>query len=281
MTIMCCVARHINDRHMADLIQFCHQNRDFIKCMHLIPLTETWEEGEFETDIATTTEDVEQIIGEAFADEKVEFFPMGPSESLRRSCEFFGTAPLSFGGVHPNCEVATYLVSDGERYRPLSHYLKRSVDEITQELVTRCKEIDVKLAGLDTDRWLQRLRGRLIVIRGLAGLVRSSVNFKRLLRGNRLLATARIVSGLLAGRSQDDVLREHTNIKGSMLMVVLPFEEYHSVESARLQGCPSAFAFENPDTGQVETVPVCMWSLYKNETQRRIMAKYEAAPVAN
>jgi uncharacterized radical SAM superfamily Fe-S cluster-containing enzyme len=59
-TIMCCVARKINDKHMRDLIDFCHESRDFISSMHLIPLTETWPEGTFKTDICTTMEDVEQ-----------------------------------------------------------------------------------------------------------------------------------------------------------------------------------------------------------------------------
>ncbi len=277
--LMCCVARHINDRYMGDLIQFCHDNRDYIKGMHLIPLTETWEEGTFETDVTTTTEDVEQIVDEAFPDGKVEFFPMGPSESLRRSCEFFGTAPLRFGGVHPNCETATYLVSDGERYRPLSYYLKRPLDDIAQELIVRCKKIDAKLAGLDPSRGLYRLWGRLIIIRGLAGLARRSVNFDRLLRGNRTLAVLRILGGLLTGQTQEEVLRRHTDIKAAMLMVILPFEEYHSVESARLENCPSAFAYEDPATGKVKTVPVCMWRMYRNDILREIAARYQHVPV--
>jgi len=55
---------------------------------------------------------------------------------------------------------------------------------------------------------------------------------------------------------------------------VLPFEEYHSVESARLQDCPSAFAYGDPETGAVRTVPVCLWGVYKNGIQRRIMESY-------
>jgi hypothetical protein len=225
--LMCCVARHVNDTHICDLIQFYHDNRDYIKGLQLLPLTETWEEGTFETDVATTTEDVEQIVNEAFAHENVEFFPMGPSESLRRSCEFFGTAPFTFGGVHPNCETATYLVSDGGRCRPLSYYLERPLDDIAQELVVRCRKIDAKLAGLDSSRCLHQLWGRLVIIHGLAGLVRRSVNFDTFLRGNHTLAVFRILAGLLAGRTQEEVLRRHTSIKGAMLMVILPFEEYH------------------------------------------------------
>lgn len=271
-TLMCCVARGVNDKHMRDLIDFCHENRSFIKCMHLIPLTETWEEGEFETDIATTTEDVEQIVADAFPEGKVEFLPMGPSAWLKRTCDFFGAVPLKFGGIHPNCETATYLLSDGTRYRPFNDYLKIPLDELGAEIVTRCKRIEPKLARLDPAKWGQKWRGRLIIIRAFAGLAVRALNTRMILKGNRLLALLRIAGGLVTGKRFKDVLRANTNVQSAMLMVILPFEEYHSVESARLENCPSAFAYEDPETGEVRTVPVCMWGLYKNDVQRRIAA---------
>ena len=279
-TLMCCVARHVNDSHMRDLIDYCHENRSFIKCMHLIPLTETWEEGEFETDVATTTEDVEQIIDDAFPEGKVEFLPMGPSASLKQAFDFFGAAPLRFGGVHPNCETATYLLSDGTRYRPLSDYLKRTLDELGEEIVSGCKRIEPKLARLDPGKWLQKWRGRLIVIRAFGPLVARSLNSRMVFKGNRLLAVMRILGGLMLGKKLKNLLRAHTNVQGAMLMVILPFEEFHSVESARLENCPSAFAYEDPDTGEVRTVPVCMWGLYKNDVQRRIAAAYAGEAVS-
>ncbi len=276
-TIMCCVAQNVNDKHMRDLIDFCHQGRSYIKCLHLIPLTETWSEGELDDDVvATTLEDVERIIDEAFPEGRVEFIPMGPSESLRKSLSFFGTAPLKFGGVHPNCETATYLLSDGQQYWPLSRYLKRPMDEIAERVVSRAREIDGKLAGLDPARFLQKWRGRLLVLRTFGSLVAGSLNFKVLLKGSRVLAAVRILGGLLVGKKLKHLLRKHTNVQDAMLMVILPFEEYHSVESARLQDCPSAFAFEDPDTGEVRTVPVCLWSLYKNDIQRKLAEKYTA-----
>jgi molybdenum cofactor biosynthesis enzyme MoaA len=275
-TIMCCVARKVNDNHMRDLIDFCHEGRDYIKCLHLIPLNETWPAGEFETDIATTSEDVEHIIDDAFPEGRVEFLPMGPSESLRRSLAFFGTAPLKFGGVHPNCETATYLLTDGEQYWPLSHFLKQPLEDIAEEVVRRAAEIDPKLAKLSPNAWFQRLRGRVAVLKTFGGLVFRSINFRRLLRGSRTLAVLRILGGLLIGRSLKEQLRRHTRVQGAMLMVVLPFEEFHSVESARLQECPSGFAYEDPGSGEVKTVPVCLWGLYKTDIQRRIMARYHS-----
>jgi len=281
MTLMCCVARHINDRHMADLIQFCHDNRHFIKCLHLIPLTETWEEGEFATDITTTTEDVEQIIDDAFPEGHVEFLPAGLSESLRRVGRFLHKPPARFGGVHPNCESGAYLVSDGQRYRPASLYLKRPLAEVAQEMDRLCAKIDGKLAKLDPDKPFQRLRGRLLIARTFARLFLGSVNFRAVMKGNRVLGVLRILFGLLLGRRLEDLVRRHTHVQGLMLMIVLPFEEYHSVESARLQNCFAGFAYEDPDTGEVKTIPVCMWGQYKNDIQRRLADKYRAESLSS
>jgi hypothetical protein len=63
-------------------------------------------------------------------------------------------------------------------------------------------------------------------------------------------------------------------------MIVLPFEEYHSVESARLQHCFAGFAYEDADDGRVKTLPVCVWGLYKSDIQRRIAEKYETRVAA-
>ena len=280
-TIMCCVARKINDKHMRDLIDFCHDNRDHITALHLIPLAETWEEGEFETDITTTIEDVEQIIDEAFPGEKVEFLPAGIGTYLTEAMSFFGSPRLTFGGVHPNCESMTLLVSDGQRYHPLSHYLKLTLDEIGEEAVKIGQMLDGKLQDLLSDKWSQRWRARLIVILGLRKLVMRSINFKTLLRGNRVLRTLRIIGGLLIGKRLKDQLRRHTNTVTALRMLVLPFEEYHSVEGARLENCAAGFAYEDPDTGEIETIPACAWPFYRNQIQRKIAEKYARPSEAN
>ncbi len=274
-TIMCCVARGINDQHMRGLIDFCHDNRSSIKCLHLIPLTETWEEGEFETGVSTTTEDVEQIIDEAFPEDRVEFIPAGLTEHLRKAAKFFGVLRLKFGGAHPNCESAAVLVSDGERYRPLSHYLKMPLEEVAEQVVSRCEKMDARLSRLDPQRRFQRLRGRLLIIRKFAGLALKAIDLRKLLKGNRFLTSLRILGGLLVGKSLKTQIRKHGNAHDVMLMVVLPFEEYHSVESARLQNCWTGFVYEDPETDEVKTIPVCTWGMYKSDIQRRIADRYK------
>ena len=278
-TIMCCVARKINDKHMRDLIDFCHENREFISNLHLIPLTETWKEGEFETDVTTTIEDVEQIIGEAFPGEKVEFVPAGIAWHLRRALAFFGSPRVTFGGVHPNCESYTILFSDGTRYWPVGHFLKRPLDEVVEESVRRAKAVDAKLERLDPAKWFQRWRGRLIVLRTFGRLWLKALNLRAITKGSPYIAAARIVGGVMIGRKLKDQLRRHTRFNHILGMVVLPFEEAHSIESERLRNCAAAFAFEDPDTGEVRTIPVCSWPLFRDDVERKIAKKYGVGQV--
>ena len=273
-TIMTCVARGINDKHMGELIQMVHERRAFIDALHLIPLTENWEAGEFETDVHTTMEDVERIIDEALPDDPVEFLPTGFAHDLRNVLPFFGEARLTFGGVHPNCESITILLSDGEQYRPLSHFLNRPLAEMFSDLRTRVKKLEPKLQRLDPNTWWGRWRGRLMIARSLGGLVRRSINFRRAFKGHPVLGPLRILGGLAIGRRGKDVFRKHTGIHNALRMIVLPFEEYDAIDSARLLGCTAGFAFEDPDTGEVRTIPVCSFPLYKNDLQRKIAEKY-------
>jgi len=279
-TIMCCVARHINDKHMADLIDFCHQSRSFISHLHLIPLTETWGEGEFETDVSTTLEDVEQIVDDALPGETVEFLPAGLAHQVRTALSFFGSPQLTFGGVHPNCESATILLSDGERYHSLGYFLKRPLTEVVDEAISRAQRIEGELSKLNPAVWFQRWRGRYIVVKTFAGLLLGALRFERVVKGNRYLAALRIAVGLLVGKRLKDVLRRHSRITHSLGMVVLPFEEYHSIDGERLYTCSAAFAFEDPDTGQLGLIPVCAYSLYRDELERKIAQKYAAGSLA-
>ncbi|MFW6162959.1 MAG: radical SAM protein, partial [Planctomycetota bacterium] len=275
-TVMVCVARKINDHKVRELIDFVHARRHAFDAIHLIPLTETWEEGEFETDIATTTEDVEQIVDEAFPDEAVEFLPAGLAHQFRHVLPFFGEARLTFGGVHPNCESMTLLFSDGERYHPLSHYLRRPLFDLADEGVGIAQRIAPKLQRLDPAKRLDRWRGRLIAVRALGGWLRRAVRWRRVFRGSRVLAVLRILGALAMGRKPKDVFRAHTRVVDALRMIVLPFEEYHAIDGARLLNCTAGFVFEDPETDAIRTIPVCAFSLYKTDLQRRIAEKYEA-----
>jgi len=275
--IVCAVAWGVNDEHMAELLQFIHGYRDVIKRVSLVPLAELWDEGDFEIDRMTTPEDVEHIVDDAFPDEPVEFLPAGFSTLLAPAHKFFSKGTLRFEGVHPNCESGTYFISDGERFRPLSYFLKRPVKELAADFVARAGKVNARLARLDRDKWFQRWRGRLLAVRVFGGLVLRSVRFDRLFRGNPLLGVLRILGGLLIGRSMKTQVRKHTYAHDSILCLVLPFEEIHSIEAERLTRCPVGFCYLDPETDDVKTVPFCAWSLYRKDTYRRITEKHGTA----
>jgi hypothetical protein len=58
-------------------------------------------------------------------------------------------------------------------------------------------------------------------------------------------------------------------------MIVLPFEEYHAIDGARLVNCTAGFVFEDPETDEIRTIPVCSFSMYKTDIQRKIAEKYQ------
>ena len=275
-TIMCCVARKINDKFMGDLIEFCHENQDLVSYLHLIPLTETWEEGEFASEISTTTEDVEEIINEAVPGGKVDFMPSGIVKYLGLPFSFFGKTRPTFGGVHPNCESATMLLADEDRYRPISDFLKRPADDIAADMVARAQALESRLAKLDRSRRLHRWRGRLLVGRKLIWPLARDVKLRELMKGNWLLSTARLLGGLVFGRKLKDQLVRHTRLQGTLGMLILPFEASQTIEGERMVGCPSGFAYEDPDDGEIKSIPVCAWGLYQKDLKRRIAEKYAA-----
>jgi hypothetical protein len=273
-TIMVCVARHINEDHMERLIRYCHDNRDIFRAMHLIPLTETWEEGEFEADVTTTIEDVERIVDNAFPDGHVDFLSAGLPGRLANLVNFTTSARMTFGGVHPNCESMTYLLSDGEQYRPLGDFTNGNLEDLLTDLVNASLELGPFLSRLNPDRPAHRALGLLRCMGSVGPRLLRFVNWKKLLKGRPFAGIVGIALDLLRGRDLKESLRAHSVVGDVLRMVVLPFEEYHSVESQRLRHCRAAFAYQDPDTEQVGLVPVCAWSLFKKDIQRRIARRY-------
>ena len=116
------------------------------------------------------------------------------------------------------------------------------------------------------------VRKKLTVPKGIVAYL----NLRRILKGTPFFTIVRILAALAIGRRAKDVFRKHSHIQDALRMIVLPFEEYHAIDGARLQHCAAGFAFEDPDTGEVRTIPVCSFSLYKIDIQRKIAEKYAA-----
>jgi len=124
---------------------------------------------------------------------------------------------------------------------------------------------------LDPGRFFSRLRGQLMVIRTLGWWAFRTVRLWRLKPIRRLVKAGawqvfRKVARLAGFRTR----RARTLVR----VAVLPIEEQHSIDAARLKSCKAAFAYEDVDDGRVKYVPACSWYPYRNPILERISRKY-------
>jgi 7,8-dihydro-6-hydroxymethylpterin dimethyltransferase len=274
-SIIACAAWGFNDQYIGDLLQFCHDNRHFIPDIGIVPLTENWKPGDFEVKAHTTVEDVEKMIQQSVPGGGVEFIPAGLSYSMRKPRSFFERDSLSevllFAGVHPNCESMTLLISDVKTSCSINHYLKRPLSQVALECAALSKQIEPQLDRLDPDKFFQRIRGQLLVIRTLGWWGLRTVRIWRLkpIRS-------------LAGAAFQHFFRKLSRLAGFRIrrsrrifrVVVLPIEEQHSIDAARLKSCKAAFAYEDVDDGRVKYFPACSWYPYRNPLLEKISQKY-------
>jgi hypothetical protein len=183
------------------------------------------------------------------------------------------------GGVHPNCESFTLLISDGQHYRSANHFFKMPVTRVFGDLLDRGRRIDAKLSRLNPKKRFDRLRGQFLVLKTYLPLALRTINFKTLLKGHPFLNTLRILGGILIGKSPRDMLNRYGNPFRVLRIAILPFEEYHSIDAARLENCKSMFVYEDMEDGKVKRIPACTWYLYRNELLRKVADKWGTLPV--
>jgi pyruvate-formate lyase-activating enzyme len=281
ITIIACAAKGINDKSMGDLIQYCHDNRDLISDLGIIPLAQDWEEGQFETEARTTMEDVEKMVHQAIPDGGVEFIPAGLSYWLRKPRSFFRDNPhsevLLLAGVHPNCESFSFLISDGEQYRGINYYLNKPFAKAVAELIVLLKKIDPKLTRLDPKKPWQRLQGRLLIAMTVVPWLVRSVNVRRLAGSNSSLGWLKIGWRVLVRKLTKRFIKRGPKRRRPVPMLrvaVLPFEEQNAVDAARMENCKAVFAYEDVENGRIGTVPVCLWYPFRNALLEKVTAKY-------
>ena len=266
VTLMYC-ASSTNAPYLADLIEYCHENRHFISALDLIPLTAEW--GPEEVDVESCTiEDVEQMAKDAIPG--IEFFPAGVIPQIKTLLETFKVGRITFGGAHPNCEAVSVLISDGETYSPPSRFLKTPLNEAIRGLLALDKAMGEKFEGAD----LSQGKRRMIYGKELLKFLKKHVNMRELFVGSPAVGIMKIMAGQSSGKKLKDLLREHTRLHGILRVIVLPFEEKQCVEAARLVDCPASFAYEHPETKDVRFMPVCAWSIYKNDILRSTADTY-------
>jgi MoaA/NifB/PqqE/SkfB family radical SAM enzyme len=276
-TLISCAAYGINDQYIGDMLQFCHDNRDLIADIGIIPLTENWDEGEFDAAKHTTMEDVEKMVADSVEEGQVEFVPAGFSYALRKPRSFLRpnsrSETLLLGGVHPNCESVALLFSNGKRYRSINHYLKKPFSQVAVEVCQLSDRVEPQLDKLDAGKFGDRLKAKWLLARTFLPWLFRSVKVGTLLcravadvPGNLWRSVRRLLS------PNDPALRRRP--RRMLRVAVLPFEEQHSVDAARMESCKAVFAYIDVDDDQVKSIPACMWYPYRNDILKKLSDKY-------
>jgi hypothetical protein len=134
------------------------------------------------------------------------------------------------------------------------------------------KKIEPRLDRLDPKKFIQRMRGRLLIFRTFGPWAFATIRFGRLM-GNPVTAIARAIKRKVSkwcspkgatSRRPRRVIR----------VAMLPFEEQHSIDAARLENCKAVFAYEDTDDGQVKYFPACGWYPFRNPRLEKISQKY-------
>ena len=213
----------------------------------------------------------------------MEFFPAGFLGQLKTLLKYLGVKPLPFAGAHPNCESSYLLLSDGEKYLPVNHYVRGTTSSLMKSLMraeTRLAAREQALAISSIGRMLAALRLKKAVLRvyGIAailGIILRYARLGRLFNGRgpvKAWHALALVLEFAVGRPSREVLPRHSRARSALQLIVLPFEDKFTLETDRLERCPSAFAYVNPADGQVRCVSVCGWGLHKTAVMREIMA---------
>ena len=276
--IIAAAAWGINDQYIGDLIQFVHDNRDLISDLGIIPLTENWEPGTFDAAKTTTMEDVEKMVRQTLPDGEVEFIPSGLAYAMKKPRSFFRKNPRSevllLAGVHPNCEAMTLLISDGQRYRGINHYLKVKFSQAAVDLAARCKKIEPRLDKLDPKKFFQRWRGRATITRALLPWGLRTIDFEKLADGKPVRGLLKLIFGSLFRKQLPDGLSSSRRPRRVLRVGMLPFEEQHSVDAARMESCKAVFAYEDTEDGKTKYIPACLWYPYRNPLLEKLSQKY-------
>jgi len=276
--LMTLAAKGFNDRELKELFQFCHDRREFIRAIYFMPLAHSWNPEDFDLEAERmTTEDVEDIVAEAYPEDKVEFLPAGFLGELKALTTCLRITPLPLLGAHPNCESLYLLISDGKGFVPLSRYIKGSAFDVARDL----READRRLQGhLPQNGKPNGFKGKLLFLRAIltaAKMVRPHVRIGQLIKGHGIAKIYHAVAvplGFLLGYRSRRIFGRHTNIQGALQLIVLPFEDRNNVESDRMERCPNAFAYYDPKKDKVGTVPTCAWAVFLKTVAMREIAEY-------
>ncbi|MCX5861260.1 MAG: radical SAM protein [Deltaproteobacteria bacterium] len=266
LAVISTVALGVNDAHMSELLSFIHDYREHVSVWGFVPLTPCWD-GKVNLE-PTTTECVERIFEKMIPE--IEFVSTGMMH-FRVLSRFFGRQTL--GGSHPNCESATMLVSDGESYVPISHYLTIPLSE----LLVRLRKLDSSLtrtAATLPETGMRRFLFDTWTMLQTVQIIAKSLDMSRVFDKPALINGAQALVDLVRGRKIDRILAVRTRCKNLLTLITIPYEDKGGLEDARLRDCPAVFAYEDVETGRIKTTAFCSWQTVKDDVCRQIQAHY-------
>ena len=116
----------------------------------------------------------------------------------------------------------------------------------------------------------------------IANLALNNVDFKKAFGTSNNFGVSytllKILGSSIIGKKSSDIFREHTKLKHSLQIIIIPFEDKMNLESERLEQCTGHFAYVDPVTDKVQTVPTCAWPLFKHDMMKSIMDSYNQVP---
>jgi uncharacterized radical SAM superfamily Fe-S cluster-containing enzyme len=293
VAFMTCIAKGFNDGELPEILALCHDLRDIVRGIYFLPLAQTWDTDEFDLEPdRMTSEDIELMLDDCFEGERIEFVPAGIMGSIPTLRRYLKIKHTPFMGAHPNCESLYLLVSDGERYVPLTHYLRGSLPDLFRALFELEERFEAKEKGMEKGVFGRlmgglRLRRAYLAMRAKVAVFRALRRHARIglmLRGRGLTKAWHmlgVICGLMIGRKSRVVFHKHTYLHEVLQIIVLPFEDNSTLETQRLERCPNAFVFYDPQLDEVKSVPTCAWGLHKKRALRLVTEHYAAAQASD
>ncbi|MBN1422133.1 MAG: radical SAM protein [Planctomycetes bacterium] len=262
--LMTVASREQDPQELARLFDYCLKNKKITRGVFLMPLAHMWSPERLDySPERTTPEDVEHMVDEALGG-GVEFVPLG-SLDTKVFNRVLRIKDMPFVGVHPNCESITVLVADGERFLPVSRFLRKGLFGLIGDL----RRVSARIPAEGRIGLGKKLR----VWSSLARIVLANLDFAAAV-GRRWPAAAlpwlAVLAKLILGRKLKTVLRAHTRLQGALQVIVLPFEDYDTCETERLEMCTSCFVYPVGRSGEIKYIPVCAWERHKKEAMREI-----------
>jgi len=286
VALMSLVGKGFNDKELPELFDYVHERRRFIRGIYFMPLAHTWDQKEFDLEPdRITSDDIERMVDASFPDDRVDFIPAGFIGQVPTVSRCLGVKPLPFAGAHPNCESMYMLVSDGERFLPVARYFKKSILEVCRRLLEIERKLAARERALRTSFFGKLLRAvrleksylKTRAAVAVGGMLLRCARVAHFFKGwgpFKLYHMAALLLSLVVGARTKTALARHTTAQGTIQLIILPFEDPCTLETERLERCPSAFAFYDPEADKVKDVPVCAWGLHKTDVMKRISEFY-------